>query len=183
MSKWARQSLGAAQARGRPHTPVRGSKRQAAGPPGPLLQSPAPDAPGRGPPMWHDGGGQSTKPAHPGGLGPGPASSTQARTPREHPGGRAPAPATSRQSGPSWPLRHPEGPQAAVPHHQGTSPGLSRPRARGQQQLREQGTVPGGGRRSPATHPDGTWARVCPLGASTHLTGCGAISCPPPWWA
>lgn len=128
-------------------------------------------------------GGRAPSQPTPGGPGPGPASSTQARTPREHPGGRAPAPATSRQSGPSWPLRHPAGPQAAVPHHQGTSPRLSWPRARGQQQLREQGTFPGGGRRSPATHPDETWARACPLEASTHLTGCRAIGCLPPCWA
>ena len=46
------------------------------------------------------GGRAPSQPTY-GGLGPGPASSTQAQTPWEHPGGRAPAPATSRQSGPS----------------------------------------------------------------------------------
>lgn len=74
----------------------------------------------------------------------------------------------------------PSRPPGCCAHRQGTSPGLSRPRARGQQPLREQGTNLGGGQHSPATLPDGTWARVCPLTASTHLTGCGAISCPPP---
>lgn len=58
-----------------------------------------------------------------GGPGPGPASSTQARTPREHPGGRAPAPVTSRQSGPSWPLRHPAGPRLLSPTTRAQAPG------------------------------------------------------------
>ena len=91
---------------------------------GPPLQSPAPDAPGRGPPMLRDGGrGRAPSPHSPGGPGPGSASSTQARTCWEQPGGRAPAPTISRQSGPAWPRQHPAGPQAAVPAARAQAPG------------------------------------------------------------